>query len=131
PYPRELGKANRDPDEGLVVGHEAAIAAQPGECALDHAAAAQDLEAARLVGAFDDFQLEAQPTSWLASLGPAQPPSAKIFLRRGHFWSALSIRPAALSRSWIFTGITSSERTWPSVSTSALRLLPLIFLPAS
>ena len=41
--------------------HQAAIAAHPGKCPLDHPAATQDLEAAILVGAFDDFQLDRRP----------------------------------------------------------------------
>lgn len=36
--------------------HEPAIAAQPGEGALDHPPPADDLEAGLLVGAFDDFE---------------------------------------------------------------------------
>jgi len=42
------------------VGHQAAVAMQPRECALDHPAATQDLETAILVGAFDDFQRDRQ-----------------------------------------------------------------------
>jgi len=70
------------------VGHEAAIAAQPGECALDHPAAAQDLEAALFVGAFDDFQLEGQPDELAREFGPSIATvskdlfQARIFLER-------------------------------------------------
>ena len=70
------------------MGHQAAIAAQPGECALDHPAAAQDLEAALLVGAFDDFQLEGQPDELARELGSGIATvskdlfQARIFLER-------------------------------------------------
>jgi len=70
-YHRELGETNGDHGEGFVVPHQAAIAAQPRECALDHPAATQDLEAALLVGAFDDFQLDRQPNELVRELGPA------------------------------------------------------------
>ena len=70
------------------MGHEAAIAAQPGECALDHPAAAQDLEATLLVGAFDDVQLEGQPDELARELGSGIATvskdlfQARIFLER-------------------------------------------------
>ena len=60
-YHRKLRKTDGDHGEGFVVGHQTAIASQPRECALDYPAATQDLEAAILVGAFDDFQLDRQP----------------------------------------------------------------------
>ena len=51
------------------MGHQAAIAAQPRERAFDHPAATQDLEAALLVGAFDNFQLDRQPDELARELG--------------------------------------------------------------
>ena len=38
------------------MGHEAAVAAEPGERALDHPASSHDLESTFLVGALDDLQ---------------------------------------------------------------------------
>jgi len=127
---RQVGEAHGH-SERFVMGHQTTIAAQPRESALDHPAATQDLKAAVLVGAFDDFQLDRQPAKSARELWPGLAAISEIFFSRGYFRSALSIRPAAQSRSWTFAGITSSERKWPSVSTRALRLMPLIFLPAS
>ena len=82
----------------------------------------QDLEAGLLVGAFDDFQLDRQPDELLRELGAGIATvskdlyQAQIFLQR------------PLNQ---ISGITSSERRCPSVSTRAFRLMPLIFLPAS
>ena len=53
------------------MGHQAAIAAQPGECAFDHPAATQDFEAAIFVGSFDDFQLDRQPDKRTRELWPS------------------------------------------------------------
>ena len=70
------------------MGHQAAIAAQPGECALDNPAATQDLEAALLVGTFDDFQLEGQPDKLAREFGSGIATvskdlfQARIFLER-------------------------------------------------
>ena len=70
------------------MGHQAAIAAQPGECALDHPTAAQDFEAAILVGALDDFQLEGQPDKLAREFGSGIATvskdlfQARIFLER-------------------------------------------------
>lgn len=44
--------------QGFVVGHQAEVAAQPGERALDDPTAANELEAAVLVRAFDDLDLD-------------------------------------------------------------------------
>jgi hypothetical protein len=70
------------------VGHQAAIAAQPSERAFDHPAATQDLEAALLVGAFDNFQLHRQPNELARELGAGIATvskdlfQARIFLQR-------------------------------------------------
>jgi hypothetical protein len=88
PYHRELGETNGGHDEGFVVGHQAAIAAQPRERAFDHPAATQDLEAALLVGAFDNLQLDRQADELARELGASiatvskDLSQARIFLQR-------------------------------------------------
>jgi hypothetical protein len=51
--------------------HQAAIAAQPRECALDHPTATQEFEATIFVGSFDDFQLDRQPDKRARELRPS------------------------------------------------------------
>lgn len=54
----ELGEAFGDDGDGFIVSHEAAIAAEPRECALDHPPSPDKLKAALLVGALDDLQID-------------------------------------------------------------------------
>jgi hypothetical protein len=67
------------------VGHQAAIAAQPGECALDHPAATQDFEAAIFVGSFDDLQLDRQPDKRTRELRPSVAPVSEDLFQSGIF----------------------------------------------
>jgi len=53
------------------VCHQAAVTAQPGECSLNHPASPNDLEAAVLVGAFDDLQLDRLPSQLTCQLRPS------------------------------------------------------------
>lgn len=52
----ELCEAFGDDGEGFVMSHETAVAAQPGEGALDDPSSADDLEAAVVVDPFDDLE---------------------------------------------------------------------------
>jgi hypothetical protein len=52
----ELCEAFGDDGESLVVRHEPAVTAEPGEGAFDHPASPDDFDAAFFVGAFDDLE---------------------------------------------------------------------------
>lgn len=56
--------------QALVVGHQAAVAAEPGERTLDDPASANELEAAVLVSAFDDLDLDRFPGELACQLRP-------------------------------------------------------------
>ena len=53
-----LGEAFGDEGEGFIVSHQTSIASEPGQRPFDHPPPAYDLEAALVVGALDDFQLD-------------------------------------------------------------------------
>src|SRR6478672_8132325 len=57
-YHCELGEAFGDEGEGFVVSHQTSIASEPGQRPFDYPSPAYDLEAALVVGALDDFQLD-------------------------------------------------------------------------
>ena len=59
------------------MGDQAAIAAQPRECALDHPAATQNFEAAMPVSAFHDFQLDRKPEKRAREFWPGIPAVSK------------------------------------------------------
>jgi hypothetical protein len=113
------------------VSHQAAITAQPRECALDHPAATQAFEATLLVGAFNDFQLDRQPDKRAREFWPGiaavseDPFQARIFPQGPLDQTAGTVAILDICRDYL-----EREEVTFGVD-GALRLMPLIFLPAS
>src|SRR6476619_7380880 len=112
-------------DCGLKVLCESPIAPDPSEETLNNPSARQNSEADLIKMLIDDLNDDAGcGGNTLAGISPsAKTRSMKGKIRREAFRSA-----PPPSRSWILAGCGSSTRPRPSVSTSAWRLRPLIFL---
>ena len=97
-YHCELGEAFGDEGKRFAVGHRTSIASEPGQRPFDHPSATHDLEAARVIRAFYDFQLDRLPRERCFELLSSIAPSAKILASHGNRWRVLRIRLAAQSR---------------------------------
>ena len=118
-------------DQALEVLGEPAVAAEPGEGALDDPAAGQQVEAFGVARALDDLEPQslarrgaAGDLALVAGIGEQVPQPREASADPG----ADQPRP---SRSWMLAGWTTSRSGRPSVSVSRCRLRPLTFLPAS
>src|SRR5215211_2759462 len=113
------------------MGHQTSIASEPGQRPFDHPSPAYDLEAALVVGALDDFQLDRLARKRCFEFRSSVAAVGEAFGDPREQMAVLRIRLAAQSRSWILAGITAMPRSSPIVSTMTLRLMPLVFFAAS
>lgn len=110
---------------------QATVAPEPGECAFNDPAPPYNFKTALLVRALDDLQanpLRGQIRGKFVTLITA---IGKDMFDEGEQAARLFDRSAAAFGSWMFAGITSMPRRRPMVPASALRLMPLTFLPES
>jgi len=116
-------------DGGLEVLCQPSIAPKSCEEPLDGPSAGVNSEA-DLIGVLA-HDLEPTIKVALATFSPAYPLSAKTRWMNGKMRREARRSGPPPSRSWMLAGCGSSTRPRPSVSTSAWRLRPLIFFPAS
>ena len=130
-YHCELGEAFGDEGKRFVVGHQTLIASEPGQRPFDHPSPTHDLEAARVIHAFYDFQLDRLPRercfellSSIAAVGEDfSEPWEQMARLADQIGSAVAVLDVGRDH--------CDAKKQPIVSTMTLRLMPLVFFPAS
>ncbi len=113
------------------MGHQSSIASEPGQRPFDHPSPTHDLEAARVIRAFYDFQLNRLPRercfellSSIAAVGEDfSEPWEQMARLADQIGSAVAVLDVGRDH--------CDAKKQPIVSTMTLRLMPLVFFPAS
>ena len=113
------------------MSHEPSIAPEPGEGPLDNPPPPHNFEARLVVRALDDLEPNALAGDIGGNLISLIAAIGEDMLDEGEQAPRLLDQSGGAVAVLDVGGITLMPRSNPMVSTSALRLIPLIFLPAS